>query len=238
MKRLIFWAGSVIFSNICFAQVELIDDLEHCKWRDGKKIQKAQCEDLYDQIYDISDQISKFKSTLDKDLKDWQRNSQEKSIADLIQVSKELMDRAFKVRNIKTNRYESCGEPKFVGGLVVDFPCDPDTPGHLMPCTQERTEVKDGKTSLVITVVPCAPGQQKTIEQVQREEADAKKRKCGKDYMAIRIGMSIDRLEECNGAAYVTETVSKGGVVETYRTVFDWVYVQNGRVVGYTKRKF
>lgn len=111
----------------------------------------------------------------------------------------------------------------------VDEPCI-ETPIH---CAREWTDEKGSWNS---EEVPCPPGKQKTIEQVRREEEAVLKRKCGKDYMTLRIGMTIERLEDCYGASYVTETVSKGGVVETYRTIFDWVYVQNGRVTGYTKR--
>lgn len=76
-------------------------------------------------------------------------------------------------------------------------------------------------------------------EQMERDEAKAetaKKRKCGKDYNTLRIGMTLDNLEQCVGAVYMTKTVIKGGAVETYRTAFDWVHVQNGRVVSYTER--
>jgi len=71
----------------------------------------------------------------------------------------------------------------------------------------------------------------------EREEAD-QKRNCGKDYMTLRIGMKIERLEECYGAIYLTETTSKSGVTKTYRTMFDMVDVKNGKVVSYTKRRY
>lgn len=76
-------------------------------------------------------------------------------------------------------------------------------------------------------------------EQQERKEAKeetALKRKCGKNYHTLRIGMTLDNLEQCVGAIYITKTVSKGGVIETYRTSFDWVHVQNGRVISYTER--
>lgn len=75
------------------------------------------------------------------------------------------------------------------------------------------------------------------LKEQDQEEA-AQKRKCGKDFGAIRVGMAIARLQECTGAAYVTETVSKDGVVETYQTQFDIVDVKNGKVVSYTKRRY
>ena len=111
----------------------------------------------------------------------------------------------------------------------VTEPCT-ETP---IPCAKEWTDEKGYRHS---EAAPCAPGEQKTVEQVQREDEKELKRKCGKDYMRLRIGMTIDRLEQCYGATYVTETVSKGGVIETYRTTFDWVHVKNDRVISYTRR--
>lgn len=70
----------------------------------------------------------------------------------------------------------------------------------------------------------------------EREEADKKKR-CGKDYMALRIGMHFDRVEQCFEAlSYVTDTVSGGGTVETYRSTFYLLHFSNGVMVGYTRR--
>ena len=71
--------------------------------------------------------------------------------------------------------------------------------------------------------------------QQAREEA-TQKRKCGKDYMAIRIGMTIKRLDDCTGAAYINQTVTQDGVIETYRTMFKYVNVKNGKVISYTNR--
>jgi hypothetical protein len=73
-----------------------------------------------------------------------------------------------------------------------------------------------------------------------KEEADDQRRKkaCGKDYETLRIGMTIDRYRECSqmGAAYVTETVSANGVVETYRDPMNYISVRNGRIVAITRR--
>ena len=109
---------------------------------------------------------------------------------------------------------------------------------HPATCSTEKTEVVDGKERTIITAVPCAPGKQKTVEQLQREEDAALKHKCGNDFRTLRIGMKVDRLEECVGATYETETVTQKGTVETWRTNFDWVNVQNGVVIGYTKRTY
>jgi hypothetical protein len=77
--------------------------------------------------------------------------------------------------------------------------------------------------------------QQAALKEQDKEEA-AQKRKCGKDYGVLRIGMSIDRLQDCMGAVYVTKTVRKDGVIETYRTMFDLVNVKDGKVISYTER--
>lgn len=104
---------------------------------------------------------------------------------------------------------------------------------HDALCFKEKTNENGWVTG---EAIPCPPGKQKTVEQIQREEEAALKRKCGKDYGAIRIGMSIKRLEDCTGAVFLTRTVGKNGTVETYRTTFDWVNVQNGKIISYTER--
>lgn len=77
-------------------------------------------------------------------------------------------------------------------------------------------------------------------EQLARDEARdeaAKKLKCGKDFGQLRVGMTLERIDQCyEEPAYITDTVGKGGVVETYRGTFYFIYVQNGRVIGYTRR--
>ena len=79
-------------------------------------------------------------------------------------------------------------------------------------------------------------------DQVARDEAkeeSAKKRKCGKDFMALRVGMALDRFEECHEAlSHVTDTVSKDGKVETYRSTFYLINAKDGRIVSYTKRRY
>lgn len=88
----------------------------------------------------------------------------------------------------------------------------------------------------VYTKEPCEDD--KLYAPGYKEEIAAMKRKCGKDYEQLRVGMTLDRFEECNGAtSYVTETVGKGGVVETWQSTFYWIHVQSGRIVGYTRRK-
>lgn len=134
---------------------------------------------------------------------------------------------------------EMCGVLKTVNGQVksVMEPCSLHE--HPVSCTKEKMEIIGGKKWITFEAVPCPPGKQKTVEQIQREENAAQKRKCGKDFMALRVGMTLDRFEECHEAlAYVTETVGKNGTVETYRSTFYLIDARGGKIVSYTKRRF
>lgn len=92
----------------------------------------------------------------------------------------------------------------------------------------EEGDIVPGK-GWVYTKVPCP---------VDPDEV-AKEKACGKDYGALRIGITLKRFEQCNEAlAYETTTVSKAGKVDVYRSTFYWVQVQGGKVVGYTRRTF
>lgn len=134
---------------------------------------------------------------------------------------------------------EMCGVLKTVNGQVksVMEPCSLHE--HPASCTKEKTEIINGKEWITFETVPCQPGKQKTVEQIQREEEAAQKRKCGKDFMALRVGMTLDRFEECHEAlSYVTDTVSKDGKIETYRSTFYLINTKDGRIVSYTKRRY
>lgn len=129
---------------------------------------------------------------------------------------------------------ESCEEMRKVNGRMtfVSVPCAQIE--HEEPCYKEET---DAKGRVMQTTVPCPPGKRKTIEQRQREEDAVKKNKCGKDFMALRVGMTFDRVEECNEAlSYVTETTGKDGLVETYRSTFYLIRFSNDQVVSFTRR--
>lgn len=72
----------------------------------------------------------------------------------------------------------------------------------------------------------------------QEEQAEAnKKKRCGKNYMVLKVGLSFDQVEKCFGMlSFVTETTAKSGVVETYRTSFYLIQFMNDRVVAFTRR--
>lgn len=119
------------------------------------------------------------------------------------------------------------------GWVFKDVPCSQlERP---IPCTKEWTDEKGNWNSVVID---CPPGhKQKTYEQVEREETAQKKRRCGKDFEKLRIGMSLERFEQCtDGVVFVTDSMTANGMVETYRSTFHYLLVKNGRIVSYTRR--
>lgn len=105
---------------------------------------------------------------------------------------------------------------------------------------QEQAIVEEKEKKRIAEMAHQEAVNKRNREQMARDEEKeeaVKKRKCGKDYMALRVGMTLERIDQCyEEPAYVTDTVSKGSVVETYRGTFYFIYVQNGRVIGYTRR--
>jgi len=206
MARILAAIVLTLAASVCFAESALLDDINHCRWRDGRKISKSQCEDLQDKLGDVADRIAEFRETLAKpDAQDWQRKSAKEGWGELVQYAKDLMDRSFKLSKMKADPNKSCDVMTKVAGQLMYLPCDPDAP-------------------------------KKPWETEEEKEEAALKRQCGKDYMALRVGMKIKRLEQCLGAIYETETVTQKGTIETYRTTHNWVYVQNGVVTGFTDR--
>lgn len=129
---------------------------------------------------------------------------------------------------------ESCSEMQKVNGVLTAVPVPCAKFDRPIACSRQW---KDERGSLHIEDRPCAPGEQKTVQQVEREEEAAQKKKCGKDFGKLRVGMTLERYEECtDGVIFMTETVSKGAVVETYRSTFYYIHATNGRIVAYTRR--
>lgn len=91
--------------------------------------------------------------------------------------------------------------------------------------------------------VPCSqvkrsttPEQEAAIQSQRAHEAEQKKI-CGADFGKLRIGMTMDRYEQCTEAVdYVTKTVTKDGEVETYLGTFYLISARNGRIVAFTRR--
>lgn len=72
-------------------------------------------------------------------------------------------------------------------------------------------------------------------EDTAREAAVRKV--CGKDYGSLRVGMALARYRQCNeDPSYVTQTVTQGRVMQTWRGTFNWLHIVDGVIVGYTER--
>lgn len=108
---------------------------------------------------------------------------------------------------------ETCEVMKKVNGVLK---------GVQVPCSQLRQHMSP---------------EQRAARDMQEEERAERQRKCGKDFEALRIGMSFERYEECTEEpSLIGEAVTKDGMIENYRGTFYLIRVQNGRIVGYTRR--
>lgn len=73
-------------------------------------------------------------------------------------------------------------------------------------------------------------------EEMALEEA-ARKKRCGKDYQALRIGMTVERVDDCYSmVVYETTTVTAKGTIDTYHTTFHIINFTNGKLSSYTRR--
>lgn len=82
---------------------------------------------------------------------------------------------------------------------------------------------------------PTTPEQEAALK-ADRDELAAKKRQCGKDFEALRIGMLVARFEQCtDGLVYVTDTVTKEGTFTTYRSKFYLIQTAGGKIVAYSR---
>ncbi|MEN6316616.1 MAG: hypothetical protein ABFD25_20465 [Clostridiaceae bacterium] len=119
---------------------------------------------------------------------------------------------------------------------------------------KESTE----KTKTIIARREAEEQQQKLIKQKERENEekefaeqqekkdaeeaaalDALKKKCGKDFGRIEVGMNFNRINECYNA-YAKfyrhgQLKTKNGVVTEYRDGSIYVYVTNGKVAAWGK---
>lgn len=82
---------------------------------------------------------------------------------------------------------------------------------------------------------PTTPDQDAALK-ADRDELAAKKRLCGKDFEALRIGMPVARFEQCtDGLVYVTDTVTKDGTFKTYRSTFYLIQSAGGKIVAFSR---
>lgn len=108
---------------------------------------------------------------------------------------------------------ETCEVMKKVNGVLTSVQ---------VPCSQVRR--------------PTTPEQEAALNRQRTQEAE-QQRKCGSDFGKLRIGMTLDRYEECTEAVdYVTERVSNAGKVEVYRGMFYYIEAREGKIVAFTRR--
>lgn len=130
--------------------------------------------------------------------------------------------------------HAACFDLKKINGLLTDVPIACEALDRPVPCSRE-TLLPNG--SRLIEDRPCAPHEQRTVQQVEREEEAAKLKQCGKDFGATRIGMRLDRFELCtDGTVFVAETQVKGALIETFRSTFYVLQVRDGRIVAFTRK--
>lgn len=76
-------------------------------------------------------------------------------------------------------------------------------------------------------------------EKEDREDAEmeaALKRKCGKDYMNPRIGMTLARAQLCIGDLTLESQINrKDGVISTYSDGYTYINVMSDRIVSWHK---
>lgn len=108
---------------------------------------------------------------------------------------------------------ETCEVMKKVNGVLTSVQ---------VPCSQVRR--------------PTTPEQEAALNRQRGQEAE-QQRKCGGDFGKLRIGMTLDRYEECTEAVdYVTERASSDGKVEVYRGMFYFIEARDGKIVAFTRR--
>lgn len=143
---------------------------------------------------------------------------------------------AFSVAAHAGKAVESCGTNVLVPGKGwVSKKVSCSELERPIPCTREWTDEKGRWNS---EPIDCPAGaKQKTFEQVERDEEAAKEKTCGRDYGKLRVGMSLQRFEQCNEPLSLeTETMTKDGRTEVYSSTFHWIQSRNGKIVSYTRR--
>ena len=78
----------------------------------------------------------------------------------------------------------------------------------------------------------------KTPQQIEIDRIVAeKKRAGGNDYKRLYIGMKLGKLITCYGAYFEAKIADPGGIIAIYQTMYEWVQIQNGIVINYTRRR-
>ena len=72
-------------------------------------------------------------------------------------------------------------------------------------------------------------------DTLKRADAFIEK-ECGRDYMDIRVGMTLSRVQKCVGEFFLKgQLTTKSGVVDHYTRGGAYLYVKNGKVVAWSK---
>lgn len=77
--------------------------------------------------------------------------------------------------------------------------------------------------------------EERAEERLAQKATAARKAQCGPDYKAPRIGMSIDRAQQCVAAMRITGQINRAdGVLTTYQTnTGAFFHVMDGRIVAW-----
>lgn len=83
---------------------------------------------------------------------------------------------------------------------------------------------------------------EKVVQEAERQEAReqasmaARKKACGADFGQLRVGMSVERAQQCFAPfRLVGEMAMPGGNVATYRSGWALLTVRNGQIVSYQR---
>lgn len=235
MKSIFLAVALTAASSTCFAWDPVYEYQRNCVSKTGAFFTEKQCADMKREA-DDEEQSRQRQEQYRKDAEfvEAQRREEEASRQAADEERRKREQREFAENEAKKLSENNVCDFSITANGKPSYKTAPCPKGEFMASCSKEIINEKGWTRF--ETIPCPPGQRKTIQQIEREEQAALKRQCGKDYMTLRVGMKIKRLEQCLGAIYETETVTAKGRIVTYRTTFDWVYVQNGIVTGYTER--
>jgi hypothetical protein len=230
MNKIAVLVAAATLSGACLAQSNKWaadqQDLENCRWRPtGEALGQELCD--------------KFRAEVarDKEIAEQQklRLELQRMAAEQAQMEKERALRKeieeFELRQAKKGAEEEAQFQKALAErmkLLAGKKKDPYS-----SCFEQW------KVNGVYKEMPCDPNKKSPSQVEYEKEQAAMKKKCGKDYQQLRVGMSLQRFEDCtDGVVFVTDTMTAGGLVETYRSSFYIINVKNDRVVSYTRRRY
>jgi hypothetical protein len=231
MKKIaVFAVAAAAFAGACIAQSNKWDadqqDLVNCRWRPtGEALGQKLCDEFRAEVKRDKAMAEQRQQQIDqkrlaikeaeteralrarKEEEDFALRQKIKGAEEEAEYQRVLAEREKSLAGRKRDPYTICTEDWKVDGYYKPMPCDPN--------------------------------RKKSPSEVEYEnEQAAMKKKCGKDYQQLRVGMSLQRFDDCTegGATFVTDTMTAGGLVETYRSRFYIINVKGDRIVSYTRR--